>query len=37
MKLTVMGVRGGGAKRAFPPLEIVAEKQNFLENLKSAA
>jgi len=33
----IMGVRRGGAKRAFPPLEIGTMNQKFLINLKSAA
>jgi len=33
-----MGVRRGGAKRAFAsPLEIETKKENFLEKLKLAA
>jgi len=31
-----MGVRRGGAKRAFAPLEIGTKKQKFVENLKAA-
>jgi len=30
-----MGVRRGGAKRAFVPLDIETKKQKFLENVKS--
>jgi len=32
----IMGVRRGGAKWAFPPLEIGSKNHTFLENLKSA-
>jgi len=35
--LAIMGVRRGGGKWAFPPLETGTMSQKFLENLKSKA